>query len=159
MDHYLDQLIADLRELHDKEPPPVDYRLLHPQYADVPDEIKYVVEWENAPQQSFFNLFGISPDIFPAPEQLSDSQMERLVKAILELWAAWRIFADLIPKQVPVSTVYQVVTDYWRNESIIYISEGSTHLEFCSYHPLDCPWKLEYCSCKEYEEQTNDKYN
>ena len=152
MDHYLDQLIADLLALHDKQPPPVDYRLLHPQYADVPDEMKYVVEWENAAQQSFSNLFGISAEAFPPPDQLSDSQMERLLKAILELWAAWHIFAELIPKQVPVGTVYQVVTDYWHNESINYISEGSTHLEFCSYQPLDCPWKLEYCTCKYYDE-------
>ncbi len=152
MDQYLDQLIADLRERHDKQPPPVDYRLMHPQYADVPDELKYVVEWENAPRQSFSTLFGIPAEAFPPPEKLSDPQMERLLKAIFELWAAWRIFADLIPKGVSVATVYQVITDYWRNETISYISEGDTHLEFCSYDPQDCPWELKHCTCKDYDE-------
>lgn len=151
MQHYLNQLLADLRDRHDKQPPPLDYRLLHPQYADVPDEMKYAVEWEQAPEQTFEQLLGLSADVFPPAEQLTETQMLALLEGICDLWAAWRIFPDPVLKEVPVENAYRVVRVYWREQSIIYVSEGNTHLEFCHYEPAECPWGSAYCSCKDFD--------
>lgn len=150
MHHYITHLLADLRDRHDKQPPPVDYRLLHPQYVDVPDEIKYVVEWENAPEQTFEALFDLSPEVFPPAEKLSGSQMQAVLEGVFALWAAWNIY-PVLPDNIPVEILYGVVVNYWRNESIHYVSEGNLHLEFCSYDVNDCPWGSAYCTCKDFE--------
>jgi len=149
MQAYIDQLLADLRERHDKQPPPVDYRLLHPQYADVPEELRYVVEWENAPEQTFEELFGISAEAFPPAEQLSETQMEAIVEGVLSLWKGWRMYAT-VPEKAPIASLYRVLTNYWREETICYVSEGDTHLEFCEYDTENCPWGSAHCTCKDF---------
>ena len=157
MQAYLNQLLADLQAAEHRQPPPIDYRLLHPEYADVPDELAYVVEWEQAPEQSCEELFGIRAEAFPPVEKLTDEQAVQLAEAILKLWAAWNIYTD-IPEGVPVRICYQVLTDFWRDETLCYVSEGRISLDLCSYDPQECPWGEAYCTCRELEEELEDGY-
>lgn len=152
MQQYLTQVLADLRDRHDKQPPPLDYRLLYPQYANVSDEMKYAVEWEQAPEQTFEELFGLSADVFPPADRLTEAQMKAVLHGIFDLWAAWRMFPSL-PDEVPTELLYRVVIDHWRDVSVIYVSKGNTYMEFCHYIPDKCPWGSAYCSCKEYYDE------
>lgn len=148
MTRYLHQLLDELRAARGRRPPSVDYRLLHSEYGDVPDDLRYVVEWELAPERPLPDLFGIPAEAFPPPEQLSEEQAGQVVEGILELWRAWDIYAD-IPKGVPVPTVYRVLHRYWKEETIHWVSDGMITLEFCHYEPDECPWGKTYCTCTE----------
>lgn len=151
MQRYLSQLLAELKAAHDMQPPPLDYRLLYPEYAHVPDEIAYVVEWEQAPEQSLEELFDIPADAFPPEEKLSEEQMAQLVEAILELWAAWRMHAEM-PEGAPPRLCYRVLTDFWRNDKICYSSEGASILNLCNCNIPTCLWGEEFCECQYLED-------
>ena len=148
MQHYLAQLLADLRAAHHNQPPPVDYRLLHSEYSHLPDEIAYVAEWENAPEQSFEELFGIPASAFPPEEKLTGEQMAQLVEAILELWRAWRM-GTYLPEGAPPRLCYRVLTDFWRNEKIDYSSTGSSTLYLCNNDIPTCLWGEQFCECRD----------
>ena len=146
---YINQLLAELRELHDKQPLPVNYRLLHPESAFLPEQYDAFIAHACAPEQSFEELFDLPAEAFPPPEKLSEQQMQALLDGILELWTAWRIYPE-VPKGVPVVTFYRVVTDFWRNDTVAYASGYKRHFKLCNYKPKDCTWGHAYCACKDY---------
>jgi len=149
MENYVKQLLKDLKQRHDKQPPKVDYRLLYPQYADLPDSIAYLAEWEMAPQVPIEKLFGIPPQAFPPVEKLHEGQMEEIVHGIIELWHQWNISVH-IPEGVPIKIAYINLMDFWKNETMTYISEGHIAIDLCEYDISACPWPKEFCDCINY---------
>lgn len=128
------------------QPSSPDYRLLYPQYSDLPDEIAYIAEWEMARPTPVERLFGIPADRFPPTEKLNPEQMEKIVDGILDLWEAWRIYAH-IPDGVSIDVVYKFLMHFWKDESITYVSEGNIHMDLCGYDIFNCPWSKEHCDC------------
>jgi len=152
MQNYLTQFLHDLKGAQNNKPVKPNYKVLYPDHpANDPEyegHLDYIMEWEMGPQYDADDLFGISVDAFPPAERLTESQQQSLVEAILELWQAFNIVADY-PDEVPVTALYNALVNRWKGEPFQYISEGTLHLEFCHYEPEECPWGLEYCTCKE----------
>lgn len=150
MQQYVDYLLEDLATIAKNPPAPPHY--------DVPEElegIEYVLEWENNPYQTMLSLFNLEPEVFPPADRLSVQQLEQLNVGILELWAAHNFYADF-PEDVPSKRLYEVLVDYMQNAECQYISEGSSHVEFCQYEPDNCPWGNELCSCKDWVNEINE---
>lgn len=156
MQTYISQLLEDLELATQKTIPIPDYTLLNPNHPAVEYGLDYIVAWECAPQESMSSAFGISSEAFPPPEMLTEEQAEKVCTAILKLWEANRIIADL-PKTLPASTiVYGVLRDRWQGEGIQLLPEGHLHLEFCYYEPEHCPWGMDFCMCKDFDWHKDD---
>jgi hypothetical protein len=158
MEKYITQLLSDLKTAQSNQPEKVDYKLLYPDHPaahpEYNDALGHIIEWENAPDQKMDDLFGIKSDAFPPVEKLTRTQIKALIENILELWGSFNIAADL--NEAPVELVYKILINYWKTETVQYISEGTMHLEFCHYDVNDCQWGSEYCSCKEFEQDDDD---
>ncbi|MBR9847742.1 MAG: hypothetical protein GYB35_17355, partial [Algicola sp.] len=100
MKRYVEQLLEDLHHAKDRKPEEPDYRLLKTGYEDLADDLKYIAAWENAPDQSMVELFGISPEAFPPSEKLTPGQQQQLVEGIFSLWRCWNI-SPTIPQEAP----------------------------------------------------------
>lgn len=160
MKKYLNQLLSDLEAAKTKQPKKMDYKLLYPdhpatdpQYGGVMD---YMIEWENAPEWEMDKLFGVKAEAFPPVEQLTEEETETLVVGILELWASFNIVMDLLDDGIPIKLIYKLLVNYWKTETVQYVSEGTLHLESCHYNINTCPWGIEYCSCKEFTDDDLD---
>jgi hypothetical protein len=149
MQNYISQLLTDMKAAEQNLPTNVDYSLLHPEHPAADYGLNFLVEYEMSPRHSMDDLFGIKAEQLPPDDKLTDEQVKQLTDAILELWAAYNIVADF-PEVVPLRTLYNVLKDYWTNETTQYVSEGRIHLEFCHYVPEECPWGSDYCTCKEF---------
>lgn len=157
MQTYITQLLADLKAAQDNKPAKLDYKLLYPDhpandpiYGGVMD---YMIEWENAPEWTFDKLFGISGEAFPPVEKLSQEQTTLLVDGILELWASFNITTHIPHDDTPIEIIYKVLVNYWKTETVQYISEGWLTIEFCEYDENNCPWSYEFCTCKDFTDE------
>lgn len=115
-------------------------------YDDYGPELSYVVEWERAPYRKMSELFGIPKEAFPPVEQLNESDLKKIVEAVLDLWQAFNFVAEL-PDRLPARWAYKVLVERW-DEEVQYLSEGTMHIEFCSYETQSCPFPKEFCMCK-----------
>jgi hypothetical protein len=41
------------------------------------------------------------------------------------------------------------------NYETSYVTDGANHIEFCSYMPDECPFPLEFCQCKNLNDDTD----
>ena len=155
MQKYVNQLIADLKAAKNNIPEKPNVRVLYPDHPALDYGLDYIAEWERAPRISMNDLFGIDGVVFPDAAKLSDAEMEALTDAILELWGAFNFAADF-PDNVPIHLVYTELVKTWRNEAVQYTSSGTCHLEFCDYDPSECPWGMEFCTCKEFANNDMD---
>jgi len=149
MQAYLNHVLADLAEAQLRLPEPLNYRLLYPNHP-APEGLEYIIEWENAPQVAMDDLFGVSHEVFPPAERLTDAQVEALILAILALWGAFNFEADF-PPTAPARQLYTELVAFWRDEPVKYTSEGTAHL--CLFLCLcdrsgDCQWG-DACHCKD----------
>ncbi len=143
MQLYVEQLIEDMQAVAKNLPP-------KPYYEG--DEstigIEYVLEWENNPYQKMSVIFRLEKYQFPPADKLTDAQLAQLNTAILEMWEAYHFQADY-PETLPDRRLYELLRDRLDKEAQ-YISEGCTHIEFCSYEPEGCPFGEEHCWCKDH---------
>jgi hypothetical protein len=155
MQTYLSQLIEDL-ELASQNPVEVpDYKLLNPNHPAIEYGLDYIVAWECAPDVPMPEAFGFPLEAFPPHEQLTEEQAEQLNNAILKLWEANRIIADL-PARLPSQLVlYKELRLKWQEQTVRFLPDGNMHLEFCYYVHGECPWGMDFCTCKD-EEWYND---
>jgi hypothetical protein len=148
MQHYLNQLITDIKEAAENLP--------EKPYYDIPPEakgIEYVIEWENAVEKPMHEWIGIAKENFLPPENLTDDELDMMVDEIQKLWAAYNFYADL-PENLPARITYKLLVDYF-DKPVAWISEGMLHIEFCDYEPEKCPFPEEFCKCKDYDDGSN----
>jgi hypothetical protein len=155
MQKYVEQLVADLDAAKANRPEKPNVRVLYPDHPALDYGLDYIAEWECAPQIPMNDLFGIDAVVFPDAERLTDAQVEQLVDAILSLWGYYNFAADVYD-DVPIHLVYKALVNKWKNKPVQYVSEGVSHLEFCDYEPERCPWGMEYCRCKDFEDDDMD---
>jgi hypothetical protein len=153
MQNYVSQLLSDMKAAEKNLPTNVDYSLLHPEHPAADAGLNFIIEYEMSPRHTMDDLFGIKAEQFPPEAKLTDEQIEQLTDAILQLWAAFNILADF-PDVVPLRTLYTVLLKRWTEETTQYVSEGHIHLEFCDYEPERCPWGNDYCTCKEFANES-----
>lgn len=148
MQEYLNQLIADMRHAAQNLPPKPEYYI--PPEAE---GIEHIIEWENSVDKPMHEWTGITKDVFPPPEKLSEQELVMMVDEILKLWKAYNFIADL-PENLPVEIAYKALVDYF-DKPVAWISEGNLHIEFCEYEPENCPWPEEFCWCKVLHDELN----
>lgn len=149
MQRYIIQLLEDLEKAKNNQPPPIDYALLYPDHPAAAYGLDHIIEWEHAESWKMDDLFGIAATCFPPENQLSELEVNALTEGILSLWQAFNIDVYIPDKRIPASIIYRVLLDYWRKESIQYVSRGTLHLDLCDYEPDNCIWGVDYCTCKE----------
>lgn len=142
MQHYLTQLIADMRQ--------AAVNLPAKPYYDIPPEaegIEYVIEWENAIAKPLQEWMGIAKERFPPPEKLTDDELEVMVDEILNLWVAWRLYPNL-PENLPAKIAYKALTGFF-DKPVAWVSEGEMIVELCDLDTDNCPFTKDYCMCKD----------
>jgi hypothetical protein len=155
MQKYVTQLLEDLAAAKGNLPPKPNVRVLYPDHPALDFGLDYIAEWECAPSVRMNDLFGIDAVVFPDANKLSDEQLSQLIEAILELWATFH-FEAVIPDETPLNLVYSALVKKWREDPVQYVSEGVSGLEFCHYEPTECPWGMEHCSCKDFDDDDFD---
>ena len=72
MENYLTQLLKDFRHAIEN-PPEVNKNYENPN--NIPPELEYILEWEQAPQKPLSEWFGISKEVLPPVEKWSKQQL------------------------------------------------------------------------------------
>ena len=147
----------------------VDYLIIDLQNAkkNVPEETKpgegyeafeeHMMALEESPDMRLSDIFGISEEVFPPSEKLTDSQLEQLNAAILDMWDAFNIEASC-PENVPAKLLYPALVEQFKIETQ-YWPGWTKGLELCNFEPDKCPFGKEYCTCKEYFPDESDNSN
>ena len=89
--------------------------------------------------------FGLFPQQFPPPEQLTEEQAEALIFRIFRLWSAYNFLVSR-PEKVPAKILYKKVVETML-EPATFMKHGGCGIEFCSYNAEDCPFGREHCDC------------
>ncbi len=110
---------------------------------------------ESKPELTMFYHFGLEAEQFPPAERLTDEELEALVFAMRRLWAAFN-FTAVLPDHVPARVVYPILLERM-GEGAMVMSYGHIGVEFCNYEPSECPFGLEWCSCKEFLEEPQNQ--
>jgi len=148
MQHYLDQLLADLAQAAEQPLPIPDYKLLNPDHPALEYKLDYIVAWETAPDLPMPEAFGLAAEALPPPEMLTEAQADQLNAAVLKLWEVNSLFAVLPETRPPPLVVYRELRHKWLHDTIRLLPDGCSHLEFCAYNVSECPWGPEFCSCQ-----------
>lgn len=59
-------------------------------------------------------------------------------------------------ESLPTEIKYRLLRKKW-TEQAVYTGEGMTHFEFCYYEPEDCPFPEEFCGCKDFDSDGENK--
>jgi hypothetical protein len=148
MKNYIDQLLVDLENAKNNEPPVYNVKLFHPDEPALQYGLEGVAQYLNSPYHKLEEILGIDSAWYPPFELLSEEEVKAILEKTLELWTKFNFEADL-PENLPLSTKYKIIVDKLKEETQ-YVSEGTIHFEFCDYDVENCIFGLEYCSCKEF---------
>lgn len=125
---------------------------------DLDKSFREMEKWlEGGADNSMFYHFQLEPEQFPPPEMLSDQQLEELVFALHRLWNAFN-FTAAVPDHAPARVVYPILLKRMLKPAMV-MNFGHIGVEFCDYYPQNCPFGLDYCSCKDFEYMTAGKEN
>jgi hypothetical protein len=147
MENYLNQLIADIRSAGLKLSTPHEIW----ETGDPDDEIEledlsFVEEYIYGEKKPISKITGIEAEMLPPEDKLTTEQMGGLAME-LEKLLQLKNFALDFPEKLPLHMRYPFIRKFW-NENHVEISFGTSHIEFCEYEPVNCPYP-EYCQCKD----------
>ena len=103
---------------------------------------------EQTDQNMMFREFGLEPKEFPPVSKLTNEQVRELSVKLLRLWAAYN-FTAVLPDKLPYDIVYKTLLKRMLEPSS-FVNFGHVGIEFCDYVVEDCPFPLEFCSCKDF---------
>lgn len=149
MEKYVAQLLEDLERVKSNKPDKPNVHILYPDHPALDYGLDYIAEWECAPMVLMAELLGFPQEKLPVVEKLTEKQATAINEKILEVWLEFNFYADF-PDGLPELTKYKIIRNKWE-EDVHYVSEGMYHFEFCDYEPENCPFGLDYCSCKDIE--------
>ena len=121
---------------------------------DVPAEIenqflKNILAFENAEQKPIFEIAGIKRTDYPDSEELSDNEVDQILKEIIVVLEKNGVALGLIA-DVPNRIVYKfLVEDYLFDKNNLHpVGLGGWVIDGCSG---DCPscFQLDYCTTKD----------
>jgi len=96
-----------------------------------------------------YEVLGFPIEALPPPEKLTEEQAAQLNDAILKLWEVNNIGADF-PVRLPSQIVlYKEFRLKWQEATIRLLPAGNCHLDFCYYVENECPWGMDFCTCKD----------
>lgn len=143
MNHYLAQLSADMHLAATRVP-----KSKIPEGEFDPD---YMMELEESPERPMSYWFGLEKVQFPASDRLTAEQLELMATEFEQLWAAYSFVPDF-PDGLPAKRRYQLMRDYLDYPSQYYFGYGTFHFDFCHYEPENCPFGIEFCKCKDFDD-------
>lgn len=142
MQKYVDYLIIDLQNAKKNVPAGTKPGDGYETFED------HMMALEESPDIRLSDLFGISEEVFPPTENLSEIQLEQLNEAILDMWRAFNIETDY-PEDVPATLLYPALVAQFSKETH-YWPGWQMGIELCNFEPDKCPFGNELCTCKEY---------
>jgi hypothetical protein len=117
------------------------------------EEIEAFVSGEG--EHPMFDEFGFEKEQFPPVEKLKDDELDMLFQAMLRLWEAYN-FSPYYPDDVPIRIIYPLMVEKM-SEPVVFLDRGHFTIEFCHYDPKECPFGLDFCTCKEFLEKEEEE--
>lgn len=142
MQNYLTHLISDMHQAAVRVP---QSRI--PEGEFDPD---YMLELEESTDKPMSQWFGLEKEAFPPSEKLSVEQLELMADEFEKLWAAFSFFPDF-PEGLPAKRRYKLMRGYLNHHCQHWPGGWAHHFEFCDYEPENCPFGMEFCRCKDFE--------
>lgn len=140
MHPYIPHLIADIEAAHRKDAPQEKE-----EEKTMEEYFEEIDRWVSGVDERPFSYYcGLTTDIFPPPQQLTEHEMEIVNQAFLEMTESWNLWVDL-PKNLPVAFAYDLLVNLLNRETMI-PNEGFVGFDFCTGYAPDCELK-EYCPC------------
>ncbi len=66
---------------------------------------------------------------------------------------------EILPSQL---ILYRELRQKWQTGTVRLLPEGNTEIDFCYYVHNECPWGMDFCTCKNedwYNEEVEDMNN
>ncbi len=145
MQHYLSQLISDMR-LAVKRAPRTGKEEFDPEV---------MMELEESEEKPMGYWLGFNKEQFPPSERLNDDQLKLMANEFEQLWAAYSFYPDF-PEGLPAKRRYELMRDYIDHPTQYWPGGWEHHFEFCHYDPAHCPFGSEFCRCKEWEDDQGE---
>jgi hypothetical protein len=144
MDHYVQQLLADLNAARKS-----GKQLNKESFISLEESIDEIEAYFGNPRSQFiYEIIGLSQEWFPPIEKLNKPQMQKINAGFEKCLQSWNIIVDL-PKSFPVERKYQLLVNSL-NRKVMMMRFGYFHLEFCDPGLDDCPLGPSHCSCQHY---------
>ncbi len=155
MEQYITQLIEDLLNAKRAESEEVEEEENEEDEFDIEAHFAEVDRYVSGDgEEPLEEILGFEEVQFPPIEKLNDSQMKRVSEAFVECLFSWNITAE-IPEDVPITLKYSLLVSTLKRQ--VYIqSYGFIHFEFCNYNVATCPFGIEFCQCKDFENDFDD---
>jgi len=94
-------------------------------------------------------IIGFNKEVFPPEDKLSDDHIERILKQLTLVLDNFNFFLDF-PNFVDSRLKYKMILDILDDETT-FSNAFVTNLEFCDYDYDTCPFGIDLCQCKLYE--------
>ncbi len=144
MHHYLAYLVSDMRQAATRAS-----KSRIPEGEFDPD---YMMELEESAEKPMSEWFGLQKEEFPPSEKLTNEQLEFMATEFEQLWAAYSFFPDF-PEGLPAKHRYELMRDYLDHPTQHWPGGWQHHFEFCDYDPEHCPFGIEFCRCKDFDDE------
>lgn len=146
MEKYVSQLIEDIIAAKNNVPQEIAATVS----SENTDPLAYIAEWENEQTPQMFELFGLEKVQFPPAERLSKGQLQALIDAMLDLWAAFNFYPEK-HENLPLELYYTVIVNSL-DEYYGYETGEPNLIDFCSYNYELCQLG-EFCHCLEFKDE------
>lgn len=96
-------------------------------------------------------IVNLDKSIFPPAEKLSDEQIDLIYIHLLRVLDNYNFFLDF-PDNVPNRVKYSMLLAIFDEETTC-SNAYVTNIEFCDYDYDTCPFGIELCQCKMFEDR------
>lgn len=143
MQRYVEQLIEDIRAIA-KNPPHLSARKNFLSSSETDDDFFDDVErYIRGDELNLSAILGLPKTALPDHQRLTDRQINWLCHELIQMLIAWNFLPEF-PCKLPVRLQYQVIRDHW-DDKVVYVTNGTMHIEFCHYDREECPFP-DHCS-------------
>ncbi|HLV41994.1 MAG TPA: hypothetical protein VKY37_06935 [Brumimicrobium sp.] len=97
-----------------------------------------------------FQVIGFQKELFPPSEKLNDLQLELIYVHLLRVLDNFNFFLDF-PDKVSSRVKYEMLLSIF-DDDVTCSNAFVTNIEFCDYDYDTCPFGIELCQCKMYED-------
>jgi len=149
MQHYLNQLLADLEAAAANPPAPTWFEI-QPHMETLPE----AAELAQVPFKPISEWTGIDRNVFPAIYNFSANQCEELNRAIFKVLESIRVEIVDLPDDIPPERLYDAITWCW-DDPVQYLPSSGYDLQLCTGNPETCPYG-ELCDCGIGEEKQDE---
>jgi len=146
MEHYVQQLLADITLARENVPDPW-WRFISSEEEDEEDVFPWSEDIEQAPRKSLEEWTGICQAQLPPAHLLTQQQLERLLSALKEMLSAYNCHVVFQRAGVPQTIQYDIIRRRF-NQEVPQLRANEYFFEFCTPGE-DVPCQLgEYCECR-----------